>query len=155
MHNLCTHTNGAAAQLGVAPETMRSVTRALGNAVRSQRHLAGMQQRMQASLARDVTQPELPSFDHEPVQYTGPSKQEVIELRKRYLNPGEPKLSVTGRLPCWHGEAQKHLCRAAILAWYKDPVMITEGKMQYLYDETGRRYLDVSLLMGKGLTLHN
>ena len=24
--------------------------------------------------------------------------------------------------------------------------MITEGKMQYLYDETGRRYLDVSLL---------
>ena len=23
--------------------------------------------------------------------------------------------------------------------------MITEGKMQYLYDETGRRYLDVSL----------
>lgn len=36
--------------------------------------------------------------------------------------------------------------RAAILAWYKDPVMITEGKMQYLYDETGRRYLDVSLL---------
>lgn len=36
------------------------------------------------------------------------------------------------------------LCNAAIMAWYKDPVMITEGKMQYLYDETGRRYLDVS-----------
>lgn len=30
------------------------------------------------------------------------------------------------------------------MAWYKDPVMITEGRMQYLYDETGRRYLDVS-----------
>ena len=27
---------------------------------------------------------------------------------------------------------------------FKDPVMITEGKMQYLFDETGRRYLDVS-----------
>lgn len=26
---------------------------------------------------------------------------------------------------------------------FKDPVMITDGKMQYLYDETGRRYLDV------------
>lgn len=31
------------------------------------------------------------------------------------------------------------------MAWYKDPVMITEGKMQYLFDETGRRYLDVSV----------
>ena len=30
------------------------------------------------------------------------------------------------------------------MAWYKNPVMITEGKMQYLFDETGRRYLDVS-----------
>ena len=30
------------------------------------------------------------------------------------------------------------------MAWYKTPVMITEGKMQYLFDETGRRYLDVS-----------
>lgn len=89
---LCTDINGAAAQPGVAPEAMRSVTRALGNAVRSQRHLAGLQQRTQASLAaREVTQPELPPFDHEPVQYTGPSKQEVIDLRKRYLNPGEPQ----------------------------------------------------------------
>ena len=26
---------------------------------------------------------------------------------------------------------------------FKEPVMITSGKMQYLYDETGRRYLDV------------
>ncbi|KAA6417352.1 MAG: alanine-glyoxylate transaminase [Trebouxia sp. A1-2] len=25
------------------------------------------------------------------------------------------------------------------MAWYKNPVMITEGKMQYLFDETGRR----------------
>ncbi len=32
------------------------------------------------------------------------------------------------------------------MAWYKNPVMITEGKMQYLFDETGRRYLDVSQL---------
>ena len=26
--------------------------------------------------------------------------------------------------------------------FYKDPLFITEGKMQYLYDHTGRRYLD-------------
>ena len=69
---------------------MRSIARALGNALRAQRHVADLQQRTQASLAaRDVTQPELPPFDHEPVQYTGPSKQKVMELRKRYLNPGE------------------------------------------------------------------
>lgn len=30
---------------------------------------------------------------------------------------------------------------------FKDPVMITEGRMQYLYDETGRRYLDVRALV--------
>ncbi len=28
---------------------------------------------------------------------------------------------------------------------FKDPVMIVDGKMQYLYDEKGRRYLDVRL----------
>ena len=32
---------------------------------------------------------------------------------------------------------------AAMLWHFKEPVMITSGKMQYLYDETGRRYLDV------------
>lgn len=26
---------------------------------------------------------------------------------------------------------------------FKKPVMIVDGKMQYLFDETGRRYLDV------------
>lgn len=29
--------------------------------------------------------------------------------------------------------------------------MITEGKMQYLYDEKGRRYLDVSRSRGSGV----
>jgi acetylornithine/succinyldiaminopimelate/putrescine aminotransferase len=31
----------------------------------------------------------------------------------------------------------------AMFALYREPVMITEGKMQYLFDERGRRYLDV------------
>lgn len=26
---------------------------------------------------------------------------------------------------------------------FKEPVMIVEGRMQYLFDERGRRYLDV------------
>lgn len=32
---------------------------------------------------------------------------------------------------------------AALFHHFKEPIMITEGKMQYLYDERGRRYLDV------------
>lgn len=61
--------------------------------------------------------PELPPFDHQPVPYDGPSYDEVLRLRKEYLNP-------------------------AIFTYYKKPLMIVEGKRQYLYDETGRRYLD-------------
>lgn len=35
---------------------------------------------------------------------------------------------------------------AAAMFWhFREPVMITEGKMQYLYDEKGKRYLDVRL----------
>ena len=68
---------------------MRAVTQAVANVVRSQRHLAGQQQRSQASLAaRNIAEPALPAFDHEPAQYIGPSKQEVIDLRKKHLNPG-------------------------------------------------------------------
>lgn len=68
---------------------MRAATQALANAIRGQRHLAGLQQRTQASLAaRELSEPKLPPFDHEPAQYTGPSKQEVIDLRKKHLNPG-------------------------------------------------------------------
>lgn len=36
---------------------------------------------------------------------------------------------------------------AAMFHHFKDPVMIVDGKMQYLFDETGRRYLDVSILV--------
>ena len=61
--------------------------------------------------------PELPPCQHRPRPYAGPSKQEVLALRKQYVNP-------------------------AIFTYYKEPLMIVEGRMQYLYDETGRRYLD-------------
>src|SRR6201993_147982 len=61
--------------------------------------------------------PELPSFDHQPREYTGPSADEVMRLRKEFLNPG-------------------------IFLYYKKPLMIVEGKMQYVWDETGKRYLD-------------
>ncbi|KDD72290.1 hypothetical protein H632_c3573p0, partial [Helicosporidium sp. ATCC 50920] len=60
---------------------------------------------------------ELPAFDFTPPKYEGPSKQEVVRLRKTHLSP-------------------------ALFHYYKDPIMIVDGKMQYLFDETGRRYLD-------------
>jgi len=62
--------------------------------------------------------PALPPTDHRPRPYTAPSKAEVLALRQRYTNP-------------------------AIFTLYKEPLMIVEGHMQYLYDETGRRYLDL------------
>ena len=64
-----------------------------------------------------ATAPTLPAFDHQPMPYNGPSKADVLKLRQAHLSP-------------------------AILHYYKDPVMIVEGKMQYLFDETGRRYVD-------------
>jgi alanine-glyoxylate transaminase/(R)-3-amino-2-methylpropionate-pyruvate transaminase len=61
--------------------------------------------------------PELPPFDHQPKKYAGLSADEVLRLRKEFLNPG-------------------------IFLYYKKPLMLVEGKMQYVWDENGRRYLD-------------
>ena len=61
---------------------------------------------------------ELPATDHTPRPYDGPPKAELIAMRKQYTNP-------------------------AVYTIYKEPLLIVEGHMQYLYDETGRRYLDL------------
>jgi alanine-glyoxylate transaminase/(R)-3-amino-2-methylpropionate-pyruvate transaminase len=61
--------------------------------------------------------PQLPPCDHQPRPYNGPGFDEVAALRQRYLSP-------------------------ALLTYYKKPLMVVEGSMQYLFDETGRRYLD-------------
>ena len=61
---------------------------------------------------------ELPPVDHTPRRYEGPSREEVLAMRKQFMNP-------------------------AIFTLYKEPLLIVEGFMQYLYDETGRRYLDL------------
>src|ERR671921_1359798 len=66
-----------------------------------------------------ITSPlEMPAFDYTPRPYTGPSRKEVLALRRRHVNP-------------------------AVFTLYRDPLMIVEGKMQYLFDESGRRYLDL------------
>lgn len=60
---------------------------------------------------------QLPPCDHTPAPWTGPSRQEVLALRRQYLSP-------------------------ALLLAYREPVMLVEGRMQYVWDETGKRYLD-------------
>lgn len=64
-----------------------------------------------------MTNPQLPPFDHTPKPYNGPSIEEVVRIRKEYLTP-------------------------ALVTYYKEPIMIVEGAMQYVFDETGKRYLD-------------
>ncbi len=49
--------------------------------------------------------------------YDGPGKDEVLALRKQYLTPG-------------------------LITYYRDPLLVVEGHMQYLWDERGKRYLD-------------
>jgi alanine-glyoxylate transaminase / (R)-3-amino-2-methylpropionate-pyruvate transaminase len=61
--------------------------------------------------------PELPPFNYQPKKYTGLSADEVLRLRKEFLSPG-------------------------IFLYYRKPLMIVEGKMQYVWDDQGRRYLD-------------
>ncbi|MBB5351517.1 alanine-glyoxylate transaminase/(R)-3-amino-2-methylpropionate-pyruvate transaminase [Haloferula luteola] len=60
---------------------------------------------------------DLPPCDYIPEAYQGPSKEELLARRKAVLNPG-------------------------IFLLYKDPFYPVQGYMQYLWDETGKRYLD-------------
>jgi alanine-glyoxylate transaminase/(R)-3-amino-2-methylpropionate-pyruvate transaminase len=59
----------------------------------------------------------LPPTDHQPAPYDGPSRDEVLALRRQYLTPG-------------------------LITYYREPLLVVEGQMQYLWDETGKRYLD-------------
>ena len=66
-----------------------------------------------------ATQPmQMPPLEYTPRPYTGPSREDVLAMRREYVNP-------------------------TVFTLYKDPIMIVEGRMQYLFDETGRRYLDL------------
>jgi alanine-glyoxylate transaminase/(R)-3-amino-2-methylpropionate-pyruvate transaminase len=59
----------------------------------------------------------LPACDHQPRAYDGPSREVVLDMRREFLTP-------------------------ALVTYYAEPIMIVEGHMQWLFDETGRRYLD-------------
>jgi len=87
------------------------------NRLRSLRPLARAYTSSAEAAVAGSALPELPPFDFTPSPYTGPSKADVLAQRKQYMNPG-------------------------LFHFYKDPTMVVEGRMQYLFDETGRRYLD-------------
>ncbi|KAH7683536.1 alanine-glyoxylate transaminase / (R)-3-amino-2-methylpropionate-pyruvate transaminase protein [Dioscorea alata] len=70
-----------------------------------------------ASLSSSAAPPELPPFDHVPRPYKGMLGDEILRKRQRFLGP-------------------------SIFYYYQKPLNIVEGKMQYLYDENGKRYLD-------------
>jgi len=60
----------------------------------------------------------LPPTDHQPRTYQGPSPTEVLAMRREFCNP-------------------------ALGMFYREPLLIVEGHMQYLYDHEGTRYLDL------------
>ncbi|KAJ6365758.1 hypothetical protein OIU76_030517 [Salix suchowensis] len=61
--------------------------------------------------------PKLPPFDYSPPPYTGPSSEQILAKRKQYLSP-------------------------SLFHFYSKPLNVVDGKMQYLFDENGRRFLD-------------
>jgi alanine-glyoxylate transaminase/(R)-3-amino-2-methylpropionate-pyruvate transaminase len=59
-----------------------------------------------------VPQVEMPACDYVPRKYEGPSKAEILSMRRQFTNP-------------------------AIFTIYREPLLIVEGHMQWLFDETG------------------
>jgi alanine-glyoxylate transaminase/(R)-3-amino-2-methylpropionate-pyruvate transaminase len=59
----------------------------------------------------------LPVSPHRPAPYAGPPREEVLALRRQYLTPG-------------------------LITYYREPLLVVEGHMQYLWDESGKQYLD-------------
>ncbi|BAF11967.1 alanine--glyoxylate aminotransferase 2 homolog 3, mitochondrial [Oryza sativa Japonica Group] len=64
-----------------------------------------------------VAPPRMADFNHVPLPYDGPSAAEIARKRAEFLSP-------------------------SLFHFYSKPLNIVEGKMQYLFDERGRRYLD-------------
>ncbi|GFP83219.1 alanine--glyoxylate aminotransferase 2 homolog 3 mitochondrial [Phtheirospermum japonicum] len=84
--------------------------------VRSRGHGYSSQSATAAAKDADLF-PKMPPFDYIPPPYTGPTSSEILTKRKQFLSP-------------------------SMFYFYKKPVNIVHGKMQYLFDENGRRYLD-------------
>ncbi|WJZ92916.1 hypothetical protein VitviT2T_011886 [Vitis vinifera] len=81
------------------------------------RNLSQLVQNKAPLQENDLLLPKMPPFDYSPPPYNGPSAADILQKRKQYLSP-------------------------SIFCFYNQPVNIVDGKMQYLFDEKGRRYLD-------------
>ncbi|XP_010741110.3 alanine--glyoxylate aminotransferase 2, mitochondrial [Larimichthys crocea] len=64
--------------------------------------------------------PEMPRCDLKPEEYKGMSKEQMMKIRRQNCNPVTMKIT-----------------------YYKKPVFIHQGHMQWLWDVDGRRYLDL------------
>jgi alanine-glyoxylate transaminase / (R)-3-amino-2-methylpropionate-pyruvate transaminase len=73
---------------------------------------------MTSTLTQAAAPPRMPAFDYTPRTYLGPSQADVLASRRAHANP-------------------------ALFTLYREPLMVVEGRMQYVFDETGRRYLDL------------
>lgn len=81
------------------------------------RSLSRLAQTQPALVDDDAVLPKMPLFDYSPPPYTGPSAAEILKKRQEYLSP-------------------------SLFHFYSNPLNLVDGKMQYLFDENGRRYLD-------------
>jgi len=72
---------------------------------------------LEAPKVQSAKAPVLPVTSHTPRPYAGPSAEQVLAKRKQFLSPG-------------------------LFLYYKKPMMLVEGHMQYVWDDTGKRYLD-------------
>ena len=70
------------------------------------------------SFATHLPRLQIPATTHTPQPYSGPSYEDCKKMR------------------------ENHISKSAF-AYYKQPVMVVEGHMQYMYDHTGKRYLDL------------
>lgn len=73
---------------------------------------------LRRSLARMNADSKIPHYAHTPKPYEGLAIEKVKELRSKFLTP-----------------CHKHL--------YMEPLILSEASMQYVYDHTGKRYLDM------------
>lgn len=62
---------------------------------------------------------DLPFLNHTPAAYSGPPFEQIVKDRTSYM-------------PNFY------------FHYYKNPLLIVSGHLQYLYDHKGRRYLDLS-----------
>src|SRR5580704_7104919 len=95
---------------------MRRETFSVEHSCRNIHHRCDLREQKRYAFVNMKT-PTLPPTNHSPQKYTGPSAADVLAQRKQFMNP-------------------------AIFLYYKTPLMLVEGRMQYVWDDTGKRYLD-------------